>query len=158
MLRSDMTSRFARVLTYVQVGGAFAAVSRWRWIFYIMFPFCALGFAALPWLLKSKAETSSLKSKLLQTDPFGGFLFISSTTSFLVAMSWGGTQEPWKSFRTIVPLILGALGMVATVIWEYRYASTPFLTRSLFHARSSYVIYFGAFAQGMLLYGQLYYT
>ena len=157
------------------LGGAFVEHSTWRWIFYLMFPFCFIGFVSIPWLLTLKPRTSSLKEKLLRIDIIGGVLFIGSSTSFLVALSWGGTQEPWDSFRTLVPLIIGAVGLGATMVWEGLYAKEPFLRKSLFHCRSSYAAFAGAFAQGLLvsritpcttmklilspcqLYGQLYY-
>ncbi|KAI1619298.1 major facilitator superfamily transporter [Exophiala viscosa] len=139
------------------LGGAFVEHSTWRWIFYLMFPFCFIGFVSIPWLLTLKPRTSSLKEKLLRIDITGGVLFIGSSTSFLVALSWGGTQEPWGSFRKLVPLILGAVGLGATMVWEGLCAKEPFLRKSLFHCRSSYAAFAGAFAQGLLLYGQLYY-
>jgi len=93
-----------------------------------------------------------------RVDWVGGVLFISSASSFLSAVSWGATQEPWSSFRTIVPLTVGALGLMATVVWERFGAPEPFLRHSLFRHRSAFAVYAGAFAQGLLLYGQLYYV
>ncbi|KAI1613464.1 major facilitator superfamily domain-containing protein [Exophiala viscosa] len=113
------------------LGGAFVEHSAWRWIFYLMFPFCFIGFVSIPWLLTLKPRTSSLKEKLLRIDITGGVLFIGSSTSFLVALSWGGTQEPWGSFRKLVPLILGAVGLGATMVWEGLCAKEPFLRKSI---------------------------
>ncbi|QDS73793.1 hypothetical protein FKW77_005788 [Venturia effusa] len=39
-------------------------------------------------------------------------LFMSSVTSFLLAVSWGGIQHPWDGRRTLVPLALGSLGLL----------------------------------------------
>ncbi|KAK4941987.1 hypothetical protein LTR10_018168 [Elasticomyces elasticus] len=139
------------------LGGAFVEHSTWRWIFYLMFPFCFVGFVSVPWLLTLKPRTSSLKEKLVRIDFTGGVLFIGSSTAFLVALSWGGSQEPWNSFRTLVPLILGSVGLGTSMVWEGFYAKEPFLRKSLFHCRSSYAAFAGAFAQGLLLYGQLCY-
>lgn len=123
----------------------------WRWIFYLMFPFCFLGFVTIPLVLTLKPRTTSLKEKLARVDWFGGFLFISSSTAFLVAISWGGTQESWGSWRTYVPLELGSLGIVGSLLWERYGAKEPFLKRSLFHCVSSYAAYFGAMVQGLLV-------
>lgn len=139
------------------LGGAFAQYTTWRWIFYLMFPFCGIGFATIPWLLTLKLPETTFKDKLARVDWLGGFLFISSSAAFLIAISWGGTQEPWSSFRTVVPLVLGLLGIGATMMWERSGAHEPFLRKSLFHCTSSFAAYAGATAQGLLLYGQLYY-
>ncbi|KAF4627889.1 hypothetical protein G7Y89_g10263 [Cudoniella acicularis] len=139
------------------VGGAIVEHTTWRAIFYVMFPFCLFGFVVIPPLLTLKLPKTTLKERLLRVDWFGSFIFIASSTSFLIAITWGGTEEPWGSFRTLLPLILGASGLLATGIWEAYGAREPFLRRSLFYCSSSYAAFIGAMVQGLLLYGQLYY-
>ena len=133
------------------VGGAFVANTTWRWIFYIMFPFIGIAFATIPFVLTLKPRTESLGTKLARVDWLGGFLFISSSTSFLIAISWGGSQQPWDSFRTLVPLILGALGLVATGIFEAKFAKEPFFGRNIFHCFSAFAAYLGTTLQGFLV-------
>jgi MFS family permease len=133
------------------IGGTFAQETTWRWVFYLMLPFCFIGFATIPWILTLKPKTDTLQSKLKRVDWLGGALFISSMTAFLIAISRGGTQEPWGSFRTTVPLMLGAFGLVMTALWDTYRAKEPFLRRSLFHCPSAFAAYFGAFIQGLLV-------
>jgi hypothetical protein len=133
------------------MGGVFVEHTTWRWIFYLMFPFCFIGFATIPFVLTLKPKTSTLREKLLRVDWLGGVLFISSCSAFLVAISWGGTQEPWGSFRTLVPLILGSFGIVVTLCWEAYGAVEPFLRRSLFYCPSAFGAYFGTMSQGLLV-------
>jgi len=90
-------------------------------------------------------------------DWLGGFLFIGSATSFLIAASWGGNQYAWNSAPTIVPLVLGVAGLAGTFVWESRFGKQPLLRKSLFWNVSSIATYVGAAVQGFLLYGQLYY-
>lgn len=116
-----------------------------------MFPFCFIGFVTIPAVLTLKPRTASLKEKLARVDWFGGFLFISSSTAFLIAISWGGTQEPWSSWRTLLPLILGILGISGSLVWEAHGAKEPFLKHSLFHQVSACAAYFGAMVQGLLV-------
>jgi len=116
-----------------------------------MFPFCFIGFITIPWLLTIKPRTDTLKNKLRRVDWFGGVLFISSITSFLIAISWGGVQQPWSSYKTLLPLLLGVAGIAASIFWEAKKAVEPFLNPSLFYCRSAYAVYFGAMCQGLLV-------
>lgn len=116
-----------------------------------MFPFIFIGFATIPFILTLAPRTESMKVKLGRVDWKGGALFISSSTAFLIAISWGGTMEPWGSWRTIVPLVLGLGGLVATVFWETYYAKEPFFGRKLFYCRDAFAAYVGALLQGFLV-------
>ncbi|EXJ84689.1 hypothetical protein A1O3_05359 [Capronia epimyces CBS 606.96] len=138
------------------VGGGLATPTLWRWVFYIMFPLAGIGLVCVPLFVRLK-PSSSWTDMVTRVDWLGGILFICSATAVLIAVSWGGTQEPWGSWRTVVPLAVGAVGLVATSLWECFGASHPFLRHSLFNHRSAVAVYMGAFAQGLLLYGQLYY-
>jgi hypothetical protein len=117
-----------------------------------MFPFIFVGFVTIPFILTLAPKTESMKVKLGRVDWTGGALFISSSTSFLIAISWGGTMEPWGSFRTLVPLVMGLLGLIATGFWETYYAKEPFLGRRLFYCRDSFAAYTGALLQGFLVF------
>ncbi|KIW12222.1 hypothetical protein PV08_09498 [Exophiala spinifera] len=139
------------------LGGAFATPSLWRWVFYLMFPFCAVGLTLVPLVVRLKPRSATLREMFTRVDWIGALLFIPSATGFLIAISWGGTQFPWSDAAVVVPLVVGFLGLVATVVYERFYAKEPFLRHSLFQSRSSFALYAGAFVQGLLLYGQLYY-
>ncbi|RYP24887.1 hypothetical protein DL767_008534 [Monosporascus sp. MG133] len=69
----------------------------------------------------------------------------------------GGTQHAWDSAATLAPLIIGLLGIVATVLYEAFLAKHPFLRKELFHDISSVTTYIAAALQGLMLYGTLYY-
>lgn len=133
------------------IGGAFATPSGWRWVFYVMLPFCAIGLICVPLFVRLRPRESTWKEMVGRVDWLGGFLFISSATGFLIAVSWGGTQYPWSHWRTLVPLMVGISGIVATMIWERYGASNPFLRHSLFSTWSAPIVYAGAFAQGLLV-------
>lgn len=94
---------------------------------------------------------TSLKEKLLRVDWLGGFLFISSLTTFLVGLSWAGVEFAWSEYRTLVPLILGVAGIGASLIWERFGAREPFLKKSLFFEVSAIAAYICALVQGLVV-------
>jgi hypothetical protein len=73
-------------------GGAIVQGTTWRWIFYLMFPICGFGLVAVPYLLTLRPKKATAQEKLSRIDWIGGFLFTGTTTIFLMAISWGGTQ------------------------------------------------------------------
>lgn len=74
------------------IGGAIAEKTTWRWIFYLMFPICGFGLVTIPYLLTLRPKTATMQEKFRRIDWLGGFLFTGSTTTFLIAISWGGLQ------------------------------------------------------------------
>ena len=133
------------------IGGVIVQHTTWRWIFYLNFPFCAIGFLTVPVVLRLHVERATVKERLLYVDWIGGFLFISGTCSFLIGITWGGVQYPWSSWRTLLPIILGLAGIAATLIWERYGASRPFLRLELFNNYSALAAYTGAVLQGLMV-------
>lgn len=139
------------------IGGLFVSHTTWRWIFYLNFPFCGIGFLSVPLVIRLHVKRAPLKERLMHVDWIGGLLFVSSTCSFLIGLTWGGAQYPWSSWRTLVPLIVGFGGIVATVMWERYGAPRPFLRLELFDSYSALAAYTGAALQGLLMFCELYY-
>lgn len=135
------------------LGGALAKPNLWRWVFYILLPFCGISLFLIPLTVRLDGRKASLQNMLTRVDWIGGGLFVSSTASFLIGLSWGGNQYSWSSASTLVPLILGAVGMVATIVWESYCPFEPFLPPSIFYNASAIILYGGAFFQGFLVGG-----
>ena len=133
------------------VGALFVQKSTWRWCFWVNLPFCGIGLITVPLFVRLKTETSRFKEKLTLVDWTGGFLFISGLTSFLIGLSWAGVQFEWTSFRTLVPLIVGAATLFICIIWERFGSRQPFLTKSLFREWSAIAAYLSALFQGLIV-------
>ena len=60
----------------------------------------------------------------------GNFLIIASSTSVVIALTWGGVQFPWTSAHVLAPLILGLVGMVFFMAYEAIFAREPLVSSS----------------------------
>lgn len=138
------------------VGGALAQLSTWRWIFWLNLPFTGIAILVMPYLLCLKIETAFLL-KLRKIDYIGATLLLLSLSSALIPVTWGGVVYEWKSWHTLVPLILGLAGLVGFVLYEKYFAANPFIPLIIFNNISSSLNYFGAFVLGQILWTLLYY-
>ncbi|MCJ1385149.1 hypothetical protein MMC17_008268 [Xylographa soralifera] len=139
------------------VGGVLADVGAWRWIFYLNLPFIAIGFAGIIAFLKLENHERSLKEKLHEIDYVGSVIFIASTTSFLIAVTWGGVMFSWSSWHTLVPLLLGLFGLVLFVLYDAKLAAHTLLPLGLFKNISTSIAYFLTFLHGIILWSTVYY-
>ncbi|QDS76448.1 hypothetical protein FKW77_004566 [Venturia effusa] len=140
------------------VGGACIDQLNWRWAFYINLPFCAVGLIMVPVYVKLKAvQQRSLLQKFKSVDWIGGVLFIGSMTALLMGLSWAGVQYSWSSVQTIVPIVVGAVGLAILFAWE-RWTKLPFLRASLFYNASAIMAFYCALVSGFIMFTALYYV
>ncbi|KAF3407072.1 hypothetical protein DPV78_001740 [Talaromyces pinophilus] len=97
------------------VGGAYASRVTWRWIFYLNLPLAGLALVMVLVSLSALPSGSGMSMRSLKRVDFSGnALLVASITSILLALTWGGGEQRWSSWRTILPLVLGLLGLPFT--------------------------------------------
>jgi hypothetical protein len=84
-------------------------------------------------------------------------LFIPSTASFLIPLSWGGILYRWDSWHTIAPLVTGAVGLCLFAVYEYQFAKQPMVPPAIFHNRTSLISFGGYMVVGLLIWCFLYF-
>ena len=128
-----------------------------RWIFWINLPFVGLAIVLVPLTLVLAFKVSSLADKLRRVDWIGSVLFIGSTTSFLIPITWGGVSYPWDSWRVLAPLIIGIVGLAVFTVFEEYFATEPLIRLDVFKNRTAAASYFETTLHGMILWCNLYY-
>jgi len=107
--------------------------------------------------LKLNFKTTSIGEKLRKVDWVGSILFVAATTGFLIPLTWGGVQYPWSHWRTLVSLIICAVGLIAFVLYEEYVAENPLIPMRIFKKRTAALTYLQTFIHGMILWCILYY-
>lgn len=137
------------------IGGALTV--QWRWIFWINLPFIGVGGIMIPLFLRLNVIPQSIAAKLKRVDWIGTVLFVGSMTSFLIPITWGGVMYSWASWRTLVPLLIGAAGLVVFCFYEKYLAPEPLLRLSVFSNRTANIAYLTTTLHGLILWCLLYY-
>ena len=70
------------------------------------------------------------------TGTSGNALVIGSSSSVVIALTWGGVRYPWSSVHTLTPLVLGLVGLVFFFVYEVKFAKN-----ALVHPAHSYQNY-----------------
>lgn len=92
--------------------------------------------------------------EFIEYDFAGTALFAAGTISLLLGINFGGSIHPWKSASTIIPIVVGAFGLVAFGFYEalmpLKAAFIP--KRLLLDFRGFGAVILAISVSGMLLY------
>ena len=132
-----------------------------------------MALVAVPLTLKLAFKASKFSEKLRRVDWIGSVLFIGSSTSFLIPITWvrqskveagplltmskGGVSYAWDSWRTLVPLLIGVVGLISFIAFEEYVAKEPLIRLDVFKNRTAAASYFETTLHGLILWCLLYY-
>jgi len=78
-------------------------------------------------------------------------------TSVLMALSWGGIMFSWKSYKTLLPLILGVVGLIGWALYSELISKNPMIPLRILADRNAAIHYYGNFVQGLSQLAMIYY-
>lgn len=138
------------------IGAAFSEFVDWRWIGWVNLPIIVVGVVLTFFFLHLRPIDSAFRSNLQRLDWIGMLLFTIGAITFALPLSWAGSMYPWSSWRTILPLIIGALVLVIFGIYESKPAA-PVLPYRIFRNTTAVVALIGAAVHGAVLYSMILY-
>ncbi|SEG73780.1 MDR family MFS transporter [Bosea lathyri] len=113
---------FASSLLGPVLGGVIAEALHWSVIFWINLP---LGLAAY-WMTSSTLKRLPRHERPHKLDVLGAVLMTGATMTLLLALSWGGTSYPWRSWP-IAGLVAFSLVLWLAFAWRLRTADEPLI-------------------------------
>ncbi|KAI0450751.1 major facilitator superfamily domain-containing protein [Xylaria acuta] len=142
------------------LGGSIVATTTWRWIFWLNFPIGGTALVLLFIFLRVNYEDDTpLSQKLKRIDLLGNIVLIASVVSALFALAYAGSTYSWASYHTLVPLIIGILGLGLFVFTQVgRFAPPePVIPPRLFQHRTSTIIAINTFINSGLTFWCLFF-
>ena len=108
------------------LGGIIVANIYWGWIFYINLPVSGVAlFLVLLFLKVKRNREGTVMGRLKRVDFLGNLLLTTSVVAILISLTWGGTLYEWNSWHVLVPLFLGAAGLVSFTFHQKYVAQEP---------------------------------
>ncbi|KAJ7840764.1 iron permease [Mycena leptocephala] len=141
------------------VGGAFTQRKSftWRGLFYLNLPLTGITIILCLLFLDLKIPHSSFRDKMRRIDWVGNLLVVASSTSFLLGLTWGGIRFPWGSAQVLAPLIIGAFGLAAVVLYEAKVPAEPTIPWRVLSNRTTVSGFLGTAFQGLTISASLFY-
>ncbi|ATY67439.1 MFS multidrug [Cordyceps militaris] len=144
------------------IGGVLSQAGAWRWIFWMNLPIIAVSMAGIAAFLRLSHRRRTVAEALRCFDGPGSVLFVASATALIMPITWGGTQYPWSSWQTLVPLLLGILG-IAGFGWYEKWSQARCPDKALlvppgiFSNYSVLLLLASSTVHGLVLYSFVYY-
>ncbi|PIG87565.1 MFS multidrug transporter [Aspergillus arachidicola] len=142
-------------------GGVYHDYTTYIWAFYSSFVFCAMGLLVIPFALDLRGHGPENKlsatSRFRTMDWIGAMLTLLGMGTILTGIGWGGTQNAWDNWQTLVPICVGGIFLIILVLYETMWAMQPMFSSRVFRDLSSTMLQAGGFLHGFILSSHLHY-
>lgn len=155
------------------VMGGLLADADWRWLFWLnckrerwqadfiltmfLVPISGLSFGLVLTFMQLRLPAGSFREKIERIDWIGNALFLVSSTSVILGLTFGGDTFPWKSAATLVSLVGGTL-LLAVFFWvEKVYVKEPIIPYILLSNRTTLAGYLETIVHGIVSMGVIYF-
>jgi MFS family permease len=141
------------------VGGIIVQRTTWRWVFYINLPVGGFALVLLFLFLHTDYHSNTtFAQKIKRIDYIGNILIMGATAAILCALTYGGSRFPWSSWRIVMPLVLGFVGLIVFMVFEQsKFCPEPVVPPRLFKNRTSLVVFINTYLFTVLLYWVLFF-
>jgi MFS family permease len=138
------------------IGGVLVQSGHWRWMFWVNVPLCGIAILSMLIFPHFRSDESDKLNKIKKVDWIGCFFLIGSTTSLLVAITWGGIVKPWSAWQTTLPLEFAIGGFIIFLLWSKFSPFECYVPLGRCMSLTSLCAFFGTAVHGMVLWGGLY--
>lgn len=142
------------------VGGLIVVNLGWPWVFYLNVILSGVALVMFFFFLRVKHRRGqSLWSRITRIDFGGNAIFIGAVVAMLLALTWAGPVYQWNSAQIIIPLVIGLLGLLAFIAFEWtpRLAPEPSFPRVIVSNRTSAAVLTMTMVNSITMYGTFYF-
>jgi MFS family permease len=141
------------------IGGAIVESTTWRWVFYMNLPIGGTSLVVMFIFLRVQYDhDKTFAERISRIDFIGNGILIAGTVAILYALTYAGTVYSWSSWHTLVPLLLGFLGLFLFLGYEISgLPLEPVMPIRLFAHRTSILVLINTFLNSTVYFWIVYF-
>lgn len=132
------------------LGGVFAQLVSWRWIFWIDLPVSGISFLLLLFFLDVHNPRTRFSDGVKAIDWAGSLSILGLVIMLLLGLNFGGVTLPWDSPTVICLIVFGSLLAVVFAFSELKLAQYPLMPLTLFTKKTNVACLLVTFSQSFV--------